>query len=70
MNPSLAVAARPADAEDGVPAGVAPADEGVVDPDAVGGVVLGHVDHLVVHLAVGPDARQHLSGRGGLGRHA
>ena len=39
----------------------APADERVVDPDAVGGVVLGHVDHLVVHLRVGADGGQHLA---------
>ena len=67
---SLAVAARPANAEDGVPSGAAPADEGVVDPDAVGGVVFGHVNHLVVHLAVGADAGQHLAGGRGLGGDA
>ena len=51
-------------------AGVASADERVVDPDAVGRVVLGHIDDLVVDLAVGPDAGQHLSGRGSLGGDA
>ena len=53
-----------------MPSGAAPADEGVVDPDAVGGVVLSHVDHLVVHLAVGADAGQHLAGGRGLGGDA